>query len=202
MGYLMLRLKAIGLAIAVGALAMACGGADEGNGGDVCLTEGSGDRTSYPAAPYGTQECSVITDHSFVDGEGAAVTLGGVYADADAKVLLLTTSAGWCPACIEEQPTLEAWHNTYGSQGLRVVGTLFADENDSPVGAEYAANWQNQYNLTFPVVADTEQVLSAYYDSSKAPMNMIINVATMQIVRVIVGADTETVQSIIEAGLQ
>ena len=74
--------------------------------------------------------------------------------------------------------------------------------NDSPVGAEYAANWVNNYSLTFPVVADTEQVLSAYYDSSKAPMNMIINVATMQIVRVIIGADTETVQSIIEAGLE
>ena len=182
---------------------MACGGSDDGSGGDdVCLTEDLGDRSSYPAAPYGTEECSVISDHSFVDGEGTAVTLGSIYADAGAKVLLLTTSAGWCPACIEEQPQLEAWHNAYGSQGLRVVGTLFADENDSPVGAEYAANWQSQYSLTFPVVADTEQVLSAYYDSSKAPMNMIINVATMQIVRVIVGADTATVESIIEAGLQ
>ena len=36
----------------------------------------------------------------------------------------------------------------------------FADENDSPVGADYAANGVNNYNLTFPVVADTEQVLS------------------------------------------
>ena len=203
MGYRMLRLKAIGLAIAVGAMLMACGGEDGGdNGGDVCLTEASGDRSTYPVAPYGTSECAVIDNHSFTTADGSTLSLGDIYADADAKVLLLTTSAGWCPACIEEQPTLEAWHNTYGSQGLRVVGTLFADENDSPVGAEYAANWINNYSLTFPVVADTEQVLSAYYDSSKAPMNMIINVATMQIVRVIIGADTATVQSIIEAGLQ
>ena len=204
MGYRMLRLKAIGLAVAVGAILVACGSEDGGdNGGvDVCLNEATGDRSTYPAGPYGTSECSVIDNHSFTTADGSTLSLSDIYADADAKVLLLTTSAGWCPACIEEQPMLEAWHNTYSSQGLRVVGTLFADENDSPVGADYAANWINNYSLTFPVVADTDQVLSAYYDASKAPMNMIVNVATMQIVRVIIGADTDAVQSIIEAGLQ
>ena len=204
----MLRLKAIGLSIVVGAMLMACGSEDGGDngsdngGGDVCLNEATGDRSTYPAAPYGTTECSVIDNHSFTNADGSTLSLGDIYADPEAKVLLLTTSAGWCPACIEEQPTLEAWHNTYGSQGLRVVGTLFADENDSPVGADYAANWTNNYNLTFPVVADTEQVLSAYYDASKAPMNMIVNVATIQIVRVIIGADIDAVQALIEAGLQ
>ena len=203
----MLKLKAMGLAVAVGAMLMACGSEDGGEtggdtGGDVCLNEASGDRSTYPSGPYGTVECSVIDDHSFTRADGSTLSLSDIYADADAKVLLLTTSAGWCPACIEEQPTLEAWYNTYRSQGLRVVGTLFADENDSPVGADYAANWLNNYNLTFPVVADTDQVLSAYYDASKAPMNMIVNVATMQIVRVIIGADIDAVQALIEAGLQ
>ena len=198
----MLRLKAIGLAIAVAALAMACGSSDDGGSGDVCLTEGTGDRGTYPAAPYGTDECSVIDNHSFTLGDGNAFSLGEVYADADAKLLLLITSAGWCTACIEEQPQLEAWHNTYSSQGLRVVGTLFADENDSPVGAEYAANWKSQYGLTFPVVADTEQVLSNYYDASAAPMNMLIHVETMQILSVIVGANAAAVEEIIQVGLQ
>lgn len=38
------------------------------------------------------------------------------------KVVVLNFWATWCPPCLREMPLLEQWQQTYGNQGLQVVG--------------------------------------------------------------------------------
>jgi len=55
----------------------------------------------------------------------AAVTLGGDTISLESlrgQAVLLNIWATWCLPCREEMPALEALHQRYGTEGLRVVG--------------------------------------------------------------------------------
>ena len=111
-------------------------------------------RTGYPSGPFGTRVGALLADHTFADSEGNDFSLSGLHQDGDARVILLSTGAGWCTACIEEQPQLEQWAQTYGEDGLRVVMTVFEDSIATPATVEYARLWKEEHGLTFPVLVD------------------------------------------------
>ena len=183
----------------VGAGALGCGTSGNDTGSGVCGE--SVDRTGYLEGPFGMQVGDTLANLSFVDSEGNPYALDTVFQDSDARLLLLSTGAGWCTACIEEQPQLQEWATNYASLGLRVIMTVFEDANTAAATVGYAATWKLQNNLTLPVLVDSEAKLSAYYDASQAPMNMIVEACTMKIVKIIVGADRSAIETIIEAKL-
>lgn len=45
-------------------------------------------------------------------------------------------------------------YQQYQDRGLVVITLVIADENDSPATQEDAAEWANDYSLSFPVLAD------------------------------------------------
>jgi cytochrome c biogenesis protein CcmG/thiol:disulfide interchange protein DsbE len=64
-------------------------------------------------------------DFALVTDEGHAITpssFGG-------KLLVLNFWASWCPPCIEEEPSLEAFQRAYASKGVVVLG-VSADRID------------------------------------------------------------------------
>ena len=158
-------------------------------------------RSGYPAGPYGLSEGDTLANLSFKDSGGNDFELGSLYEDGDARLLLISTGAGWCSACIEEQPLLEQWSTEYKDKGLRVVMTVFEDSSSQAADVAYANTWKNEYNLSIPVLADTDAQFGAYYNSDLAPMNMIVEACTMKIMRIIVGADSSAIETIIEAKL-
>lgn len=164
--------------------------------GDVNLPGGG-----YPAGPYGVEEGSVLEDLSFLLPDNTSISLSDIRNEDGAKILMVSTSAGWCTACIEEQPTLQQYHNTYGPSGLEIMVSLFQDANYTPATVGYVKQWKNQYNLDFWVVADPDFIWSAYYDSSLTPMNMIIRLEDMKILYLRTGFDESTVEAIIGASL-
>ena len=176
----------------------ACGSETEGGEG-VCTD--SADRSGYPEGDYGVKEGDTLANHSFQDSDGNEFALGRLYQDSAARLLLISTGAGWCTACIEEQPQLEAWAAKYKDQGLKVVMTVFEDANTIAADVAYANKWKSENNLTIPVLADGDAQFSSYYDASLAPMNMIVEACTMKIVRIIIGADASAIEAIIEAKL-
>ena len=155
----------------------------------------------YPSGPYGTSEGSIIENLSFVAPDDTPLALGDIYADGNNALLLVATAAGWCTACIEEQPALQDLANTYGSEGLYVLVSIFEDANFIPATAALAAAWKSQYALDVTVVADPPFVLDAYYDSSLTPMNMLVDVSAMKILRTSTGWDRGAIEAIIEARL-
>lgn len=182
-------LAAVGLSVGL----VGCGGG--GAGADVS------DRSSYPGAPYGVAQGDVITALSFSTAAGEPFGLADIFADTDKTLLLLSTAAGWCTACIEEQGALEELSNTHGPAGLQVMVSLFEDRDYQPATPALAAEWQQDNGLTFPVVVDPDFVLADYYDTALTPMNMIVDVNTMTILRVSTGWDPSAITAIIEARL-
>ena len=159
------------------------------------------DRSAYPEGPYGVEEGDVLEDLAFVDPAGEPFSLGALFEDPENRVLLLSTAAGWCAACIEEQPSLETLYQDRKARGLRVLVSIFEYADFRPADAALASAWIEDHEVTFDVVADPEFVLEDYYDSSLTPMNMIVDVDTMEIVRITTGWDPTVVESVIDARL-
>ena len=166
---------------------------------------------SYATGPYGAVQGSTLINHCFETSEGDYFSLADIFNDENASLLLITTSAGWCSACIEEQPYLQQWHTDHYDDGFRVLVTLFEDENLVPATSGYASDWKSRFSLTFPVVADPAVAFDAlesdrtqmgwYYNTSLAPMQMLVNTKTMQILSLDVGATTDTLYQKIQGNL-
>ena len=158
---------------------------------------------TYPDGPYGKATGEILDNLSFTQISDAPLSLNHFYQDHSKTLLLLTTSAEWCTACIKEQPKLEDLYLQYQDQGLEVVVSMFQDSQFSPANAEIARLWKEKYDLSFWVLADQESpsVLSAYYDVNLTPMIMLVNLQTMKIIYIGQGFDEETVLSLIEQNL-
>lgn len=176
----------------VSALGCASG---SGDGGDPV------DRSEYPGDPYGVSEGDVIADLAFETPEGATFALSDVYENEDNKLLLLSTAAGWCAPCREEQPALEERYGEWKEKGLAVVVAIFEDSNYEVASAEFVAQWRDQYALTFDVVRDASFVLEPYYNADLTPMNMFVDVDSMEILRIQTGFDASAVDALIESQL-
>lgn len=177
-----------------------------------CLEEGQGPslnlskiepRLTYPSQPYGVEVGDVIAPLTFVTGNGDGFSLENLYLNPRTQLILVTTSAEWCTACIKEQPKLQALYETYQNRGLSVLVSLFQDNNFEPATAELATRWQEKYALGFEVVADPENpsTFAPYYDVNLTPMVMLIEAATMEIIYLNQGFDEEAVTRLIEARL-
>jgi len=174
-----------------------------------CLQEGEGPqrsaqftaRTSYPEGPYGQERGEVIEDLSFVSPDGEPASLEAYHLNPRSRLLLVTTSAEWCTACIKEQPKLQELYERYRDRGLSVLVSLFQDSDFEPATPALAARWKERYELEFDVVADPREpsTFAPYYDVSLTPMVMLIDVSTMEIIYLTQGFDEETVTSQIES---
>ncbi|MFC1612149.1 TlpA disulfide reductase family protein [Myxococcota bacterium] len=180
------------------ALLVALAGCGSDNGAQ-CET---GPRDGYPAAPFGVKEGSVIDNLQLTNSDDSPFALQDVYADGDNRLLLVSTAAGWCVACIEEQPTLQSLYEEHQADGLFVLVSLYQDAQNQPADAALAAGWKQAYGVSFAVVADPSFLFDAYYDSSLTPMNMLVDVCDMTILKITTGNDPSAIEAIIESRLQ
>jgi thiol-disulfide isomerase/thioredoxin len=169
-----------------------------------CVVQGTapqletGPRGEYPSGPFGKTEGAIIEPLNFVQPDGQELGFEEIQADENNRIMLVSTSAGWCTACIEEQPALAALHERYNGRGLFVMVTLFEDSNFQPADARFADDWVTKYKLPFAVVADPGFQFKEYYDSRQTPMNMIVDLSSMKIVKIILGTDSSALENIIE----
>ena len=184
-------------ALAAGLLALAgCASGTTGDAGDI------GDRTKYPQEGHGVTVGSILAPLTFVNPDGSTFSLDAdVRADEHHRVLLLTTTAGWCASCKEEQGKLRALYRDLSDHGFLIVSAMFEDDNYGPATPEQAGDWKSRYELPYPVVADPPFVLSAYYDESRTPMMMVVDVDTMEILLLTTGYDETAIRSVVEANL-
>lgn len=174
----------------------ACG--DDGVDGDGGV---GSTREGYPSG-YGTTEGRVIDDLEFVAPDNTPFTLSDVHFDGHNRLLLLESSAAWCTVCLEEQPQLVQLHEEYADEGLSIVLALFENANFEPADAQLASQWQQQHDIPFLVVADPAFIMRAYYGSSATPVKLIIDVETMEIIRITAGYDPILVETLVEAMLR
>ncbi len=187
------------------AILLALTGCDDG-AAEICGVnpEAAGDRSSYPSSGVGTSECAVLADQTFTNPDGSEYKLSSdVFADTQKKLLLISTGAGWCGACIEEQPVLSELHEKWSGKGLQILVTIFEDADFNPATPMLAGQWRDHHMTPFPVVSDAPNAFAPdYYDAASAPMNMFVDVETMTMLSIEVGFDREGAEAIIETWLQ
>ena len=91
-------------------------------------------------------------------------------ADFKGNVVLLNFFATWCPPCREEMPAIEKIFQAYQDQHFVVVGVA----NDAQ-GKTVVAPFVEKYQLTFPVVLDSEQAASKQYLVRGIPVTYLLD---------------------------
>ena len=155
----------------------------------------------YPAGPYGVSEGTVLADLAFARPDGSTLRISDAWRDDSHRVMVLVTASGWCTSCIEEQPAYEAFHRKYAARGLYMALAIFEDPQFEPATAEYSASWKTRHSLSLEVVADTPFQLQQYYNRELTPMVMIVDMDTMEILRISTGWDEASVGAIVESRL-
>jgi cytochrome c biogenesis protein CcmG, thiol:disulfide interchange protein DsbE len=85
------------------------------------------------------------------------------------KVVLLNFWATWCAPCQMEIPTFVAWQNTYGPQGLQIVGVSM-DDDPALVRAVY-----RKLKLNYPVAMGDVKLGNLYGGVLGLPITFLID---------------------------
>ena len=135
--------------VALGALLFlaACGGDDE---------QPSAEDTLSPVAPT----------YSAVTLAGDSVSLEGLRGSP----VLLNVWATWCGPCRQEIPELQALHETFGPEGLRVVGVTV----DSRSAAGEVRAFMEEFGITYDIWWDPDQTAVSRFSAMGVPLTVLI----------------------------
>ena len=85
------------------------------------------------------------------------------------KVIFLNFWATWCPPCVQEMPTMEKLHKTFGQKGLTVLAINYRED------AKEVKEFFSKYKLTFIALLDLDGKVSQRYQAWGLPVTVIIN---------------------------
>jgi peroxiredoxin len=92
-------------------------------------------------------------------------------ADLRGVPVLLNIWATWCPPCREEMPGLQALHEAYGAQGLRVIGVSVDSR-----GAESAIrSFAEDHHITFTLLHDMAEQVPRQFRTTGVPETFLID---------------------------
>lgn len=119
-------------------------------------------------------------DFTLKDMNGASVHL----ADYKGKVVLVNFWATWCGPCKKEIPDLSKLYKQYKDKGVVMLGVL---TNDNPSQGELL-NFQSDYEMEFPVVRQTSDILVSFNYPQAIPTTFIYDRAGHRVGKPRVGA--------------
>ena len=103
-------------------------------------------------------------DFSLQDTDGKPLTLSG----NRGKVVLLNFWATWCTPCRAEIPEFERFQNTYGPQGLQVIGVSMDDD------AKPVREFGEQFKVNYPVALGNYKLAQSYGGVLGLPVTFLI----------------------------
>ena len=118
----------------------------------------------------------------------AWVDFGNFHNDANARYLFLSGSAGWCGPCNAEQPSVKAAQTKYEPKGVRFLEVLLEGyDRGSPATEMDLNHWASNHKLHLALATDPEARLFKFGDIAAFPLNIVIDLKTMQMVLVELG---------------
>jgi peroxiredoxin len=145
-----------------------------------------------PPPPYGINVGDIIQNHQFISVDNTLISLCDFHQDPSLKVLLIYATAGWCSVCHYESEALPDYYNDYHDQGLQILASVFEDTSGNPATRAYAQSYASTYAFPFPTVVDNTFQLGIYFDKAATPMNMFVDLTTMEILDITLGFDYVT----------
>jgi len=108
-----------------------------------------------------------------VPSYGARTLLGEELrlADLQGKVVLLNVWATWCGPCVREMTKLQALHDTYGAQGLAVLGVSV----DRGAAEGEVRSFIDQHGISFGILLDPDGVVESRFRTLGVPESFLID---------------------------
>jgi thiol-disulfide isomerase/thioredoxin len=145
----------------------------------------------YPEGPYGKSNFDTIADLAFFDPYTAQWrTFGELHNNPEVKMVIVSSSAGWCPACKTEAEHLVDYYKEYKVDGLEVYFTLYEDNDGLPMVVDNEVTvaamgvmetWKANYGINYPFLIDVQESLRAYQIDGGVPLTMVITTDDMMI---------------------
>lgn len=145
----------------------------------------------YPEGPYGKSNFDIIADLAFFDPYTVEWrTFADVHNDPAVKMVIVSSSAGWCPACKTEAEHLVEYYSEYKVDGLEVYFTLYEDNEGKPMVEDNEVTaaamgvmetWKANYGINYPFLIDVQQTLRDYQIDGGVPLTMVITTDDMMI---------------------
>lgn len=85
------------------------------------------------------------------------------------NIIVINFWASWCGPCRKEMPILQSFYEKYEDLGVSVWGINVEQENQA--GRDFLAD----LNLTFPILFDATNTISATYQVEAMPTTVIID---------------------------
>lgn len=148
--------------------------------------------TSLPMPPP-TMPGGDSSAHSFTLLDKSRVKLS----DYTGQVVVLDFWATFCTPCRDEVPHLSALQQRFGDKGLRVIGLNVGGPDDYPKIAEFARQFNLNYQIGFP---DPEMINFYMGSEDKIPQTIVFN-RQGRIIKHFVGYDS-TVPADLERTIQ
>ncbi len=102
-------------------------------------------------------------------GTWSLADYNGLINGGDYKVIVLNIFASWCTPCQQEAPLMEAHYKEFKDAGLEI----FSFGIDwTPLDCEA---WAETFNLSYPILDDTEYAVFNQFGLSAIPYNVIID---------------------------
>ena len=123
--------------------------------------------------PHGPRPVAIgenVPDFSLSAAAGSANGTSPIRLDDyRGRVVVLNFWATWCPPCVEETPSLEAFSEKAKSLGVAVVGAS-VDQDPAALAA-----FISKYHLTYPIARDPSRALATRYGTLQFPETYIID---------------------------
>jgi cytochrome c biogenesis protein CcmG/thiol:disulfide interchange protein DsbE len=97
--------------------------------------------------------------------DGAQVSLE----DLRGSVVLVNLWATWCPPCLQEMPTLNAFYEKYKDQGFVLIGINQEESRD------IVAPFVEDFGLSFPIWLDEKPLAQVAFKTVNLPSSYVID---------------------------
>ncbi len=161
----------------------------------------------YPEEPpegYGGSEGQVLPDMRFsgffvetpspVEGLPYRddIRLSDIRALEGYTHLLLNVAAEWCKPCREEADILPAFFESWAPRGGFLLGVINQDRLYNSADRRAVEGWARRYASNYPLAHDPEGWVASLLDPSTVPINLVVDLRTMRVLRARVGEDPDT----------
>lgn len=114
-------------------------------------------------APEETESRAIAFDLPLLTGNGSLAS-----GDLEGRVVVLNFWASWCAPCRNEMPIFERVWREYKDRGVTIVGV---DVRDLPADARA---FLEEFNITYPIVRDEDEVLVSRLKADPLPQTFFI----------------------------